>query len=48
MSEKMKIEVEGYEALEKVVAASGNSGRLYAPSDWIGKRVKMILLEPLE
>ncbi len=48
MSEKMKIEVEGYEALEKVVTASGNSGRIYAPSAWIGKRVKLILLEPLE
>jgi len=48
MSEKMKIEVDGYEALEKVVTASGNSGRIYAPSDWIGKKVKLILLEPLE
>lgn len=48
MTEKMKIEVEGYEALEKGVTASGNSGRIYTPSDWIGKRVKMILLEPLE
>jgi len=48
MSEKMKIEVDGYEAIEKVVTASGNSGRIYAPADWIGKRVKLILLEPLE
>lgn len=48
MSEKMKIEVEGYEALEKTVKESGNSGRVYAPKEWIGKRVKLILLEPLE
>jgi putative transposon-encoded protein len=48
MSEKMKIEVEAYEAIEKVVTASGNSGRVYAPKEWIGKRVKLLLLDPLE
>lgn len=48
MTEKMKIEVDGYEALEKVVTPSGNSGRIYAPANWIGKKVKLILLEPLE
>jgi len=48
MTEKMKIEVEGYEALEKTVTASGNSGRVYAPHEWIGKKVKLILLEPLK
>ena len=47
MTEKMKIEVEGYEALEKEVKESGNSGRVYAPKEWIGKKVKIILLEPL-
>lgn len=44
----MKIEVEGYEVLEKMVTASGNSGRVYAPSNWVGKNVKLILLEPIE
>jgi putative transposon-encoded protein len=48
MSEKMKIEVDGYEAIEKTVAESGNSGRVYAPKEWIGKKVKLILLEPVE
>jgi putative transposon-encoded protein len=48
MSEKMKIEVEAYEALEKTVTASGNSGRIYAPKEWIGKRVKLLLLESLD
>lgn len=48
MTEKMNIELNGYEALEKVVTASGNSGRVYVPEGWIGKRVKLILLEPLE
>ena len=40
-----KIEVNGYEMLEKQVNQSGNSGRVYVPVEWIGKRVKIILLE---
>lgn len=40
-----KIEVNGYEMLEKQVNQSGNSGRVYVPVEWIGKKVKIILLE---
>ena len=36
----------GYEMLEKDVAKSGNSGRIYVPIDWIGKKVKIILIDP--
>ena len=35
----------GYEMLEKDVTKSGNSGRIYVPIQWIGKKVKVILLE---
>lgn len=31
--------------LEKQVNKSGNSGRVYVPVEWIGKRVKVVLLE---
>jgi len=31
--------------LEKQVNKSGNSGRVYVPVDWVGKRVKVVLLE---
>jgi putative transposon-encoded protein len=44
----IKISVEGYEVIEKVVKEGGNSGRIYVPKSWIGKKVKIILLEPLE
>ena len=44
----MKIEVEAYQVIEKVVKSSGNSGRVYVPVDWIGKRVKILLIEPLD
>jgi putative transposon-encoded protein len=40
-----KFEVYGEEMLEKVVAKSGSSGRVYLPPDWIGKRVKVIRVD---
>jgi len=44
----MKIELEGYSTTEKVVKTAGRSGRIYLPAEWVGKRVQVILLEPLE
>jgi putative transposon-encoded protein len=40
-----KFEVYGQEMIEKVVKRSGNSGRVYLPPDWIGKRVKIIRID---
>lgn len=40
-----KIQLTGYEMLEKEVNKSGNSGRVYVPVEWLGKKVKIILLE---
>lgn len=40
-----KFEVWGEEMLEKIVAKSGSSGRVYLPPDWIGKRVKVIRVD---
>jgi putative transposon-encoded protein len=40
------IRLTGFEMLEKQVNKSGNSGRVYVPVEWIGKRVKVVLLEP--
>jgi len=40
-----KINLTGFEMLEKVVNKSGNSGRVYVPIEWIGKKVKIILIE---
>ncbi len=45
MKKQTKIQLAGYEMLEKQVNKSGNSGRVYVPIEWIGKRVKIILLE---
>lgn len=40
-----KFEVYGQEMIEKVVKQSGNSGRVYLPPDWVGKRVKIIRVD---
>jgi len=45
---EMEIKTTAYEIIEKTVKASGNSGRVYVPKDWIGKKVKVLLIEPLD
>jgi len=40
-----KIQLSGFEMLEKQVNKSGNSGRVYVPVEWVGKKVKIVLLE---
>ena len=47
MNDKMKIEVQAYQVLDKLVKASGNSGRIYVPKEWVGKRVKILLLDQI-
>ena len=39
------IQLKGFEMLEKQVNKSGNSGRVYVPIEWIGKKVKIIRVE---
>ncbi|MEI6841202.1 MAG: DUF2080 family transposase-associated protein, partial [Methanomicrobiales archaeon] len=43
-----QITINGYEMIEKTAGKSGNSGYLYIPAKWAGKRVAAILLEPIE
>ena len=45
MKKQTKIQLTGYEMLEKQVNKSGNSGRVYVPIEWVDKKVKIILLE---
>jgi putative transposon-encoded protein len=42
---KSKFEVFGEEMLEKEVKQSGNTGRVYLPPCWAGKRVKIIRID---
>lgn len=41
----MKIEVKGYQAIERRVKDAGTTGRIYLPKAWINKQVKIVLLE---
>ncbi len=41
----IKMEMRGYEAVEKIAQAAGNSARIYVPKHWQGKKVKAVLLE---
>ncbi len=42
---KVKFGVFGVEIIEKEVKPAGNSGRVYLPSDWVGKHVKIIRID---
>lgn len=48
MNPAMKVELEAYQVIEKEVKSSGNSGRVYVPKEWEGKKVKVLLIEPLD
>ena len=41
----VKFEVFGEEMIEKDVRSSGNSGRVYLPPEWVGRRVKIIRID---
>lgn len=41
----MKMEITGYQAIEKRVTKQGNGARVLVPVAWIGRRVKVVLLE---
>lgn len=47
MNEQMEIKVQAYQVVEKTVKLSGNSGRVYVPKEWVGRKVKVFLLEPV-
>ena len=42
---KPKFEAYGEEMIEKEVKPSGKSGRVYLPPEWVGKNVKIILID---
>lgn len=41
-ADRVRFEVYGQEMMEKRVRASGNSGRVYLPANWVGRQVKII------
>jgi len=45
MNALIEMKMKGFEAVEKVAQAGGNSARVYVPKHWIGKKVKVVLVE---
>jgi len=45
MKRPIKMQMEGYEVIEKVADKGGNSARIYVPKHWIGKKVRAVLIE---
>ncbi len=44
-SSRAKFGIFGKEMIEKSVKKSGSSGRVYLPSNWVGKHVKIIRID---
>lgn len=44
--EAMEIKSEGYSVIEKTAAKHGKGAHVYVPLEWLGRRVRVILLEP--
>jgi putative transposon-encoded protein len=47
LEKEMEVTFKAFQVVEKLVKPSGNSGRVYVPKEWIGKRVKIFLIEPI-
>jgi putative transposon-encoded protein len=45
MNSEMVIQVQGFQVLERKVKSAKTTGRIYLPKEWIGKQVKIVLLE---
>ena len=41
----MKIEIYGYEAIEKTAMKAASTARVYLPVGWTGKKIKIVRLE---
>ncbi len=41
----MKIEMQGFEVVEKIAVKGGNSSRIYVPKRWEGKKVRAVRIE---
>jgi putative transposon-encoded protein len=45
MTEVMEIHTRAFQAIDRVVRSIGNSGGIYLPKEWVGRKVKVLLVE---
>jgi len=48
MTGKMDVQTEAYQVVDKTVKSIGNSGGILVPKKWVGRRVKVLLLEEVD
>lgn len=48
MSEAFEVTMKGYALETKEVKKSTTSGVVYLPKEWVGKKVRVVLLDDLE
>jgi putative transposon-encoded protein len=48
MTGKMEVHTEAYQVIDKTVKSIGNSGGILVPKKWVGRRVKVLLLEEVD
>ena len=48
MTGKMEVHTEAFQVIDKTVKSIGNSGGILVPKKWIGRRVKVLLLEEVD
>jgi putative transposon-encoded protein len=44
----MKVETDCYQTIDKEVKAQTSAGVIYVPKAWVGKKVRVLLLDPVE
>jgi len=44
----MEVHTTAYQVVDKVVKPIGNSGGVLVPKKWIGKKIKVLLLEEVQ
>ena len=45
MTGQMDVHTSAYQVIDKTVKSIGNSGGVLVPKKWVGKKVKILLLE---
>jgi len=48
MKKPITVTYECYESIEKVAKNGGHSARVFLPKSWAGRRVRILLMEPIE
>jgi len=48
MTGQMDVQTSAYQVLDKTVKSIGNSGGVLVPKKWVGRRVKILLLEEVD